>query len=370
MTGARLRARPGIALLMASLLLVAFVGIAAVAVDFSRMYLFRTQLHTASDAAAMAGALRLMNGDRGGARDTAIAYGTSHLVEASTAQMAAADVIPGTWNWASGTFTPAASGNWYAAGNNAVEATARYQAAFTFGRFFGQSTRNRSATSIAAIGSVGITDCVRPWAIPYASLLAILYPAATPPVTYNLTTADVATLAGLTQASEILLKVGDASGSPAPGNFYGVREPPVRYASGASGNPWSGANRYRDAIGATCANLPQAMGPGDWLQAEQGNMQGPTRDGVKTLCGIPGNPQSFSCTPPVSVKVVLWDISDKSVSSPNAFRVKYVGAFVLTGFTKGTGGTADGVTGYFQSIVSSGSFNPGPGPLRKTALVQ
>lgn len=366
----RLRARPGFALLLASLLLIVFVGIAAVALDFSRMYLFRTQLHTASDAAALAGALRLMNGDPRGAPDTAIAYGTSHLVEKAAATMTATDVVPGTWDFIGSTFTPAPGGDWFAAANNAVEATARYVAPFTFGKFFGFTTRNRAATSIAALGSVGSTWCVRPWAIPYASMLQILYPANTPPVTYNLTSSDVTRLRSLTMANEILLKVGNASGSPVPGSFYAVRLPPVQYADGTVGNPRGGAGRYRDAIGAPCGALPEPVGVGDWLQAEQGNMEGPTRDGTAILCGVGGNPQSFICSPAVPVKIALWDISDASVAPPNAFRVKYIGAFYVTGFSKGPSGTLDGVTGYFQSLVTVGSFSPVPGPLPKPALVR
>jgi hypothetical protein len=366
----RFRARPGFALLLASLLLVAFVGIAAVALDFSRMYLFRTQLHTASDAAALAGALRLMNGDAQGASDTAIAYGTSHLVEKASATMVAADVVPGTWDFTSATFTPAPGANWFASENNAVEATARYVAPFTFGRFFGYTTRNRAATSIAALGSIGATDCVRPWAIPYESMLQLLYPGSTPPVTYDLTASDVTRLRSMTTANEILLKIGDGSTAPVPGAFYGVRLPPARYADGTAGNPGGGASRYRDAISAPCSELQQPVGTGDWLQAEQGNMEGPTRDGTAALCGIGGNPQSFTCSPPVPVKIALWDITDHSVASPNAFRVKYIGAFYVTGFSKGAGGSVDGVTGYFQSLVTLGSFNPEPGPLPKPALVR
>jgi hypothetical protein len=142
------------------------------------------------------------------------------------------------------------------------------------------------------------------------------------------------------------------------------------YANGTTGNPWTGANDYRSAVGASCAELTATIGVGDWLQAEQGNMQGPTRDGVAALCGISGNPQSFTCNPTVPIKIVVWDLDDRSVAAPNAFRVKYIGVFHLTGFSKGTGSSPDGVTGYFQTLASTGSFNPAPGPVKKTALVQ
>lgn len=366
----RLRNRRGIALLMVGLLLIVFVGVTAIAIDFGRMYLFRTQLHTSADAAAMAGTLRLMQGDALGACDTSVAYGTWHSVERTPVTMTTSDVVPGFWDWQSSTFTPAPGLNWTSSTNNAVQATARYTATFTFGRVFGAVTRARSATSVAAVGSVGATNCVRPWAIPYAEMLRVLYPANTPAVTYNLTVADVARLSSLTQANEILLKVGDVSGSPVPGSFYAIREPPILYANGAPGNPWTGASRYAAAIGAPCSALTDMISVGDWLQAEQGNMQGPTRSGVAALCGIAGNPQEFTCSPPVSVKIVLWDLNDRAIAAPNAFRVKYIGIFFLTGFSKGMQGAPDGVTGYFQSIASAGAFTPLPGPLKKVALVQ
>jgi hypothetical protein len=348
---------------MVSLLLVILVGVTAIAIDFGRMYLFRTQLHTSSDAAAMAGALRVLAGDATGAVDTSVAYGTSHQVDQSWAAMTHADVVPGTWDWQTSTFTPAPGLSWTSSAVNAVQATARYNAPFTFGRIFGYASRARQATSIAAVGSVGATDCVRPFAIPYAVLLEVLYPGAAPPVTYDLTVADVARLRTLTIANEILLKVGDSGQSPVPGNFYAVRLPPVQYANGESGDPWHGANSYRNAIGASCDQLPYVVGVGDWLQAEQGNMVGPTRDGVATLCGVAGG-QSFRCSPPVAVKIAIWDVASRSIAPHYSFRVKYVGAFFVTGFSK------DGVTGYFQSIASTGSFTPEPGPLSKVALVR
>jgi hypothetical protein len=52
------------------------------------------------------------------------------------------------------------------------------------------------------------------------------------------------------------------------------------------------------------------------------------------------------------------------------FLIKYLGVFAVTGYTKATGGNPDGVTGYFSSLLSSGSFSGAPGPIKKIALVQ
>ena len=159
--------RRGFSIILVVLLLVAFVGITAVAIDFPRMYLIRTQLHTAADAAAHAAAQRLIVGDWRFAGDTAIAYGATS-VEQKPITMAAGDVVPGTWNGS--TFT---AGTWSDT-TNAVQTTARYTAAYVFGRFYGRTTSAPTATSIAAVGSAtgpgapGGRDLYRAWLEPCA----------------------------------------------------------------------------------------------------------------------------------------------------------------------------------------------------------
>lgn len=337
------------------------LGMAAFALDFSRMYLIRAQLQIAADAGALAGAQRVLVGKTSSGFDTATLYARNNLTEKVSPDVAAADVLLGTWK--NGTFT--SSGSWMDANANAVQVTARRTAGYIFGRIFNQTTRALSATSVAVVGSVGSMSCVRPFAIPYESLLEVLYPSKTPDVTYDLSASDIVRLAALTEDDEIELKVGSSAKSPVSGNFYAVREGPVQYANGTEGDPWSGANNYRDAIGADCSSLTPVVGVGDWLQAEQGNMQGPTRQGLADLCGVNGNPQSFKCTPEVKVYIPIWDIADKSVSSPNAFRVKYMGGFMVTGYSKN-----DGISGYFSSMAGPGGFTSQPGPIKKIALVK
>lgn len=292
-------------------------------------------------------------------------------------------------------FTPAAGGSWTASTNNAVQATSRYAANYRFGQLFGFSTRMRTATSIAAVGSVGSTDCIRPWAVPYQTMLDILYPPANTvsAATYNLTSADVVRLAAMTTANNFFLKIGSASSGVVSGNFYGVRLPPILYANGTVGNPWSGGNNYSNALGYTCAQLASAMagqstnpniGIGDWLQAENGNMAGPTGQGVAALCQTAGNGgttpanasgnATFTCNVPVSIKMTMWATSGNAPGVSGCggacFLVKYIGVFAVTGYTKGTGSNPDGVTGYFSALVTSGQFSGTPGPVKRIALVQ
>lgn len=393
----RLKNRRGATMILFVVALLGFLGIMAYAIDFGRMYLFRTQVHTRADAAALAGVqARFVSIDplvNAAAADTAVSVGRLNLVENRNPSMTTADIVPGVWTFPNGPFTPAAGGSWTASGINAVQATARDTAGYVFGPIFSVATRVRSAISVAAVGSVGSTDCVRPWAIPYQVMLDVLYGTGVQNAgTYNLTAGDVATLSAMTIANNMFLKIGDPSATVTNGSFYGVRLPPILYANGTLGNPWNGANDYGNAIGYTCAQLNQAMiaqggspniGVGDWLQSEQGNMVNKTRSGVLSLCNnfgggtIPGNPggsNSFACVTPASVKIAMWasygDAPGTTGCGGKCFLVKYLGVFAVTGYTKATGGNPDGVTGYFSSLLSSGSFSGAPGPIKKIALVQ
>ncbi|MGH7712506.1 MAG: pilus assembly protein TadG-related protein, partial [Gemmatimonadaceae bacterium] len=369
--------RRGSTMIMVLLLMVSFIGVAAIALDLGRMYLFRTQLHTATDVGALAGVQRLLRNDYTTADDSAVAYTQAHLVEGAVPSVGVGQVVPGYWDFAGATFTPAAGGSWTDPTNNAVQVTATHTAGYTFGQYFGLTTNVRTATSIAAIGSVGASNCIKPWAIPYQLLLEALYPSSAPgspyDSAYNLTTSDVATLSSFTTANNVFLKVGNPAQSVLPGAFYAVREPPLLYANGTTGSPWppSGSN-YAAAIAAGCSNslMAHTIGPGDWLQSDQGNTVGPTKSGTAALCGVPPS-ANFTCSPPVPIKMAMWDVynPDPTASGttvncpPRCFRVKYVGVFVVTGFATNPGPSNEGVTGYFNALVTTGAFSGTPGPL-------
>ena len=376
--------RRGSTMIMVLLLMVTFVGLAAISLDMGRMYLMRTQLHSGTDAGALAGVQRLMQKDFTTAADTAVVYTQAHLVEKNIPSTGVGQVVPGLWNFNAATFTPAAGGSWTDPNNNAVQVTATYTGGYTFGRYFGYTTRVRSATSVAAIGSVGATNCIKPWAVPYESMLKSLYPTSAPgdpyDPNYNLTPADVQVLSNYTSGNNIYLKVGDPSSSPVPGAFYIVREPPLLYANGTIGSPGApSANVYSNMISAPCSSplMQPVIGPGDWLQAENGNRVGPTQQGTAALCGLPPQ-QNFTCSPPVPIKMVMWaqwsgnpSANGTSVNCPpRCFLVKYAGVFVVTGYQTVQANSDEGVTGYFQTLITTGAFSPAAGPLKKIALVQ
>ena len=374
--------RRGVTLVLMVFMLTVLIGSAAFAVDFGRMYMFRAQLHSAADAAALAGTFRVSQPhlDRSDALDTAVSYGTRATVGGTAVGLAPVDVIPGSWTRAGG-FVPDPDLNWNSSTVDAVQATTRYTGVFTFGKFFGFTDRPISATSVAVRGSVASATCVRPWGIPYQLMLNSLAAAfgGTPQdaTTYDLTPLDVTHLSKLTIANNMALKVGDQSATVTNGNFYGVRLPPILYADGTLGNPWSGGNDYRTAEGASCATISAmmaaqgagpAVGAGDWLQAENGNMIGPTMQGVQDLCGLSGS--NYVCKPEVRITAALWDVSGDAPGTSGCggkcFHVKYMGVFFVTGYDT----VNDAVTGYFQTMSAAGEFSTAPGPIQTIALVK
>lgn len=380
----RLKNRRGATMILVGVSLLALVGFMTLALEMGRMYLFRAQVHVSSDAAALAGAERLLREQYVGAADTAVAYGRLNLVERVVPSITTADIEPGVWNFTTNTFTPAAGG-WAASTNNAVRATSRYTATYRFGRLFGLTTRLRTATSVAAVGSVSGTSCVRPIAVPYQRLLDARYgDGVKNAVTYSLTADDVQWFGD--NHPLILLKSGDATSNVISGNFYGIRMPPIVYADGTSGNPWQGANDFSDALGATCDALATkvasaggrfTIGVGDWMLAENGNMVTKAGDGVAALCqsngGISppngGGNKSFTCNVPTRMVISMWaehgNAPGTSGCGGKCFKVKYVGVFYLTEYIKG-----EGVRGYFSDLASQGKFSSIPSLIKKIALVQ
>jgi hypothetical protein len=169
-----------------------------------------------------------------------------------------------------------------------------------FGLAVGLTEQGVRATATARVAVANASDCLKPWAIP-DKWLEMQTPAWTlddefetqacsggtcvpldPPDVYTRPTEDdpgtgftVAVDLGL----ELVLKQGGPQTAIAPGVFYPVRLP--RY-DGES----KGGDDYRENI-ATCNGLPIEIG--DTIQTENGNMIGPTKQGVEDLIALDPN---------------------------------------------------------------------------------
>jgi Flp pilus assembly protein TadG len=349
------RPRRGMTMVFVAMCIVVLIGFAGVAVDFARAYSFKARLKTLTDAAALSAIVEVQRGRTGiPAVAQARAMVPLNPIEGTLqAAMVDADVEPGTWDFASGAFVAAAWGP----ATSAVRVTARYTQDVTLGRVFGVNVFNLRETSVAAIGGVGMTDCLRPFAVSYRAMLdALGYQAQQ--VSYDLTQADIDRLA--TGLSVTLLF--DAQNPTGNGNIGQV----------VVNDPWQGNNAYRDAI-TGCANM--YLGPGVWVNADPGAGPGQTNNALRDFCdangGTTGNNQRWVCTGTPDVKLLIWDINNGQSGGNLQYRVKYIGAFEIRQFDRGNGPNAvDQINGAFSRMYTTGGFIGGAAPMQKGALVQ
>jgi hypothetical protein len=186
-----------------------------------------------------------------------------------------------------------------------------------FGQAVGLTQQGVRATATARVAVANASDCLKPWAIPdkwldvYDVIPVIdsnnwtsddefdthdgnggnANPLPNPDQYTPATPTDPGT--GFTVMADlgmrVTLKQGGPSTSISPGVFYPIRLP--RFDGGSTGG-----DDYRENI-ATCNGLPVEIG--DTIQSENGNMIGPTRQGVLDLIDLDPSAQ--------------WDPSTNSV---------------------------------------------------------
>ena len=195
----RITNQVGATAILVGLLMVVFVGLAALAVDIGHLYLVRNELQNASDAGALAGARVLYNEDgtevNEDANATAYDATVANMSEKTSVDVHwngdnSGDIERGHWSFAARTFTPNNSTDpvdlWNVTAEeldanvdfiNAVRVRARRQdtpAASFFGRIFGYDHFILSAESVAYIGFAGTLapfDADQPIAICQESIL-------------------------------------------------------------------------------------------------------------------------------------------------------------------------------------------------------
>jgi len=169
------RVRRGSTLVMVGIMMVAFVGVGAIAADIGRFYVVTAEVQTAADAAAIEGARKLMRTPGATPEATVDADVVPWVAATQRANMTplsttADEVVmlfytPGT-NGAQGTLAPVAAGQ----RPNAVRVTLGATPRGFFAQLLGQTgTRLLKRTAVAWVASLP-SNCVRPWAFPYLAL--------------------------------------------------------------------------------------------------------------------------------------------------------------------------------------------------------
>lgn len=309
-----LRSNRGAILLNVATGLMVFIGVTAFVVDYGVMWVGRGQAQNAADAGALAGAVAMAfdnNGwtDRtptGPARASALRMAQMHSiwgqppnVDVNTdvffTGLPAAMCPPG----ANG-LTPCIRVDVYRnqARGNPLPAI--------FGLAVGLVNQGVRATATARVAVANASDCMKPWAIPdkWQDNYDVTNPIETPPAwtpddTFDLQTKKGVPLpnpdvyippsssspgTGFTVAADLGVRVTLKHGSPhdaiAPGWFYPVRLPQI------GGGVSNGGNDYRNNI-RNCNGV--AIPIGSELGTENGNMIGPTKQGVNDLIALDPN---------------------------------------------------------------------------------
>jgi Flp pilus assembly protein TadG len=323
-TGARSTSERGAVLLHVAIGILVMIGLLTFVADWGVMWVARNQAQNSADAGALAGAVALAfdaNGWTDRSETGPARQAGRQLAITNTVFGVAPDVVMATdvyFTDQPADMCPADAGG--LTGCIRVDVY-RNQARSNplpsiFGRAFGITAHGVRATATARVAVADSSDCLKPWAIPDKWLDRY---DVTPTIDVEqwteddrfethseggqptpLPNPDLYTPAsnngpgtGFTVAADlgtrVTLKQGGPSTSIEPGVFQPVRIPRFDGAS-------QGGDEYRENI-ATCAGLP--IGIGDVLESENGNMIGPTRQGVLDLIAQDPNAQ--------------WDPTSKSV---------------------------------------------------------
>lgn len=353
----------GSMIIMTAVALVVMFAFAALTIDGAELMTTRNQLQAAADAAALAGASGLIDGNQATATARAIAIAGQNQAEQDIKRpviITAADVtFPQAGRVKVRTHRTTGTG----------DALVAY-----FLKIVNPASNNLTdvtATATAEVYDVCKSDCVKPWSIPdrwgdtNGNGRWDAGEAYDPVTTGYQAPGDV--------GAQIVLKQGDPHNTMAPGQYYPIDLPPINCGCGSG--PVKGGSQYRWNID-NCNQY--TVGVGDELLLEPGNKVGPTKQGVQGL--IDQDPGAYWDSSTNSIKgsafgksprVILVPFFDPQIppqSGRNSVFVTKVGAFFLEGIQ----GNGD-VTGRFISTAVDGPKcvvqNPGSF-LKGLALVE
>jgi hypothetical protein len=326
----------GITLPIVALFIVVLFGMAALAVDLGIVYTARTSAQHAADAAALAGAYTFMNPiapQPASAQEAAIAIARQNKITGQAVVITAGNVVVDTVNRTVSVTVPRT-------GSNGIQTY--------FAAAIGWKAVNVNVKATAEAGNTGTAaHCLKPIFIPN-TIISMLPPNVNPcnagqmlfDGAGNLTPQAQAVLSSPNRLSYVI-RPTSPQGAPVPSQYYSV-------------DFGSGASTYRCALG-QCLNGCGISNPkvfcGDTLVTENGNMVGPTKQGVADLIGNPSvyqwqgvgdylnkDTSIVMDTAPNLMVVPVWD-NCKSPLNPGKQPIKTVGFAQV--FVDGVNGNGD-----------------------------
>lgn len=331
------RNRRGAIVVMTGIFIVALMIVAAISVDASRIFAAKNELQTAADAAALAGAVQLLE-DSSTALDTARVYAQRNRVEQGSID--SVEIERGVWHPADRVFD-AGGEPW-----DAVRVTAHHALPLSLARVFGDSTVTLISSAVAwSSAPISEGGCSKPLAVPYGRLLEVLdYPSW---ANIDITDDDIRKLREMPIVDRSLsLPYTSHSGDTTWYNWPNDDEyfPVDIDSSWTRGDPFTherdsvSGNSFRSyMVGPPTGRCSRSVSPGDEVRSEPGNKVGAIRDGLEDLCQLKGGVfNGFQCIRDgerldIPLKVVFFQDDAISWANPNraVLRVKVAGSFVF-----------------------------------------
>jgi Flp pilus assembly protein TadG len=342
---ARMRNRRGAIVVMTGIFIVALMMLAAITVDASRIFAAKNELQTASDAAALAGALQLLE-DSSVVIDSARAYALRNRVEQDVID--SVEVEYGVWSVAAETFI--------AGGDpaDAVRVTTRHALPLSLARVFGDSTVTVTTSAVAwSSAPVAASSCAKPLAVPYSELMRTLnYPEG---FEFDLTDDDIRTLREMSENDrETHFHFGDSDlGSDTTEHYRRAQYFPVDIDSTwnrsdplSYDRPPVDGNTFKSyVVGPPAGRCSRSVSPDDSVRSEPGDKRDALREGLSDICQRLGGSFTGStvlrCVSTddgsnigIPLKVILWSGEAATWHNANRARVqaKMTGSFVMTEF--------------------------------------
>jgi len=277
----------GSTLVLSALLLIAILGGAALAIDVGIFYTARAQSQNAADSGALACAGHILtynpvnNGIIPQLKAKGVEYANYHNVLTDPVTTGPADVVPDLANNTCRVCVSRSSAN-----GNPVPTF--------FGRIFNVFDVDIWTCATAEVGDAVSASCIKPWALPDAFHDVNNNGAYDAGDYYDSGVTSYGTdyrANGNDIGFQLIVKQADPNATIAPGQFYPIDLP-------IPNSPDTGGDRYRENI-ASCNSSTVSIG--DDLYTQNGNMIGPTKQGVDDL--IDQDPGAY------------WDASTNTVAN-------------------------------------------------------
>lgn len=345
------RKERGSVVILTALAMVVLAAMATLAVDYGFLQYKRSQLQTAADAGALAGAMGLLRqgDDLPAVASTAVRFGRDNLTDQDNQASA---VTPGDVVFSKAdqgvtsttpdtvTVTVGRTGD----RGNAVD--------MFLGGILGWNTQDLSASASASLFCSAQSKCLKPFSPPAKFTWDDTCDA--DPKLKNNGELDVSSSCEVSSVAvqgydasdlgtQIVLKLSDSKETVVPGHFNAVDYPPVN-----RGTPETGAAVYRlNIMGCVDGSNTTVVADGDEVQVEPGNMVGPTNQGLDGLIAddpgatwdtatnsITGSKYADPMDSPRVALIPFYDPSRPQNSGRNSVYVYQLGAVFIESATK------------------------------------